>query len=144
MSRRRLGRRAGALLALALVAAGLSGCAAARQELGTVNSDCYIALPAAFQAVHHHGRLEGVELVSVSSLRDRAPRLYAAARENGKTTGNVCLVAFAGRYRAASVGRPAGDASGRVAVVELGYPAKRLFATVVLARPPLGFGHFRV
>lgn len=134
-----------AVWALAVVmAAALTGCASVRNELGTVNSDCYIALPAAFRAVHHHGKLDGVRLVSVASLRTKSPLLYDAAVAKGRVKKNVCLVAFVGNFLAASVTGPIGDTAGHVAVVELGYPDKHLIATLVLRRPPLPFGHFRV
>lgn len=142
--RRRASRTVAAWTAALVTAAALSGCAAARNELGTVNSDCYIAIPAAFRAVHHHGRLAGVRLVSVASLRTQAPLLYEAARSKGKSTRDVCLVAFTGEFLAESVTVPVGDTAGSVAVVELGYPAKRLFATLVLRRPPIPFGHFHL
>ncbi len=132
---------AGALLA---GAASLAGCAAARNELGTANSACYVDLPAAIHAVHHHGRLEGVRLVSVASLRRHAPRLYAAAQARSTRPSDVCLVAFSGRFRAAGVARPIGDSAGHLAVVELGYPHRRLLATLLVSHAPLPFSHFHL
>lgn len=135
----RLGGTAAALL---LGAAALGGCASVRNELGTANSACYISLPRAVTAVDHHGHLFGVRLVSVASLQHRAPLLYRAARSApGKKVGQVCLVAFAGTFRSRGVERPVGEPAGRFAVVELAYPAKRLFATLLVRHPPLPFGH---
>lgn len=141
--RRRAGTRlAGVAAALALAAALLGGCASVRNELGTANSACYISLPRAVAAVHDHGHLFGVRLVNVASLQHRAPLLYRAARRApGKKVGQVCLVAFAGTFRSAEVEDAAGNATGRLAVVELAYPAKRLFATLIVQHPPLPFGH---
>lgn len=144
MTRRRaLARHLAVLVALGAVASGLSSCASAREEIGTVNGECYLALPAALAAVHHHGRLEGVRLVSAPWLRARAPRLFAAVREAGTRSGAVCLVAFGGAFAPAQVERGVGDASGTVAIVELGFPAKQLFGTVVLPRAPFDFAHSR-
>jgi|GEM_PF-1512759 len=141
---RRAARSVGIGVACTVMAVGLAGCAAARSELGTVNSDCYIVLPTAFRAVHHHGKLDGVRLVPVTSLRSHARLLYDAATRSGKRTGDVCLVAFRGDYLATSVVGHVGRTAGHVAVVELGYPGKRLFATLLLRRPPISFGHFRI
>jgi hypothetical protein len=137
------GRRlAAAAAALVVGAAALGGCASVRNELGTPDSLCYIALPKAVSAVHHHGHLFGVRLVTVASLEHRAPRLYRAARQApGKKVGQVCLVAFSGTFLAGHVEHPVGRSSGRLAVVELGYPSKHLFATLLVRRFPLPFGH---
>lgn len=144
MSRRSrwvLGSRAVAGLAAALATLGLAGCASARNDLGTSSGGCYVALPAALDAVHHHGRLHGVRLTSVTSLRRRAPALYRAARTGVPAEQQVCLVAFAGRFTASGVADPIGHSSGGLAVVELGYPDHRVMATLVTARPPFEFGH---
>lgn len=129
---------AGALLA---GAATFAGCAAARNELGTANSGCYVDLSAAIHAVHHRGRLVGVRLVSVASLRRHAQRLFATAEARGKRPAEVCLVAFGGRFSAANVERPIGDTTGHLAVVELGYPHRKLLATLLVSHAPLPFGH---
>jgi hypothetical protein len=94
--------------------------------------------------VHHHGKLQGVRLVTVGSLRGHAPLLYRAAISTQKRTADVCLVAFGGDYLASSVSRAIGDTTGRVAVVELTYPGKRVLATLLLSRPPIPFGHFHI
>jgi hypothetical protein len=140
-------RRVRAVLAcglLVLGALGLGGCAAARNELGTASSGCYVDLALATHAVHHEGRLAGVRLVSVPSLRAHAPALFKAAEVGGKRLGQVCLVAFSGRFHASVVERPIGGATGRLAVVELGYPHRRLLATLLVRRPPVPFGHYHL
>lgn len=135
------GSRLVAGLALALAGLGLAGCASARDDLGTGSSGCYVALPAALGAVHHHGHLHGVLLTPVASLRQRAPVLYRAARTGAPADHQVCLVAFTGSFSASAVTDPVGDPSGGVAVVELGYPDRRVVATMVTSRPPFEFVH---
>ena len=140
-------RRVRAVLAcgvLALGALGLGGCAAARNELGTSSSGCYVDLALATHAVHHEGRLAGVRLVSVTSLRAHAPALFRAAEVRGKRLSQVCLVAFNGRFSASAVERPIGGTRGRLAVVELEYPHRRLLATLLVKRPPVPFGHYHL
>jgi hypothetical protein len=130
--------------ALVLGALGMGGCAAARNELGTASSGCYVDLALASHAVHHHGRLLGVRLVSVASLRMHAPLLFAGAEVHGKRLGQVCLVAFGGHFRSDRVASPAGVQEGDFAVVELGYPTRRLLTTLIVRRPPLPFGHYHL
>ena len=92
-----LGRRArtlAACAALAVSALGLGGCAAAREELGTAASGCFVDLAMASHAVHDRGRLRGVRLVSVASLSAHAPLLFNAAEMEGRRLAQVCLVAF--------------------------------------------------
>jgi len=129
---------------LAVGALGLGGCAAARNELGTAASGCYVDLALASRAVHHRGHLEGVRLVTVASLRRHAPLLFDAAQAHGGRVEQVCLIAFGGRYRSAGVDRPVGRVAGLLAVVELGYPDRRLLATLVAIRPPVPFGHYHL
>lgn len=133
-----------ACAALLLGALGLGGCAAARNELGTASSDCYVDLAIASHAVHHSGHLRGVRLVSVASLRTHAPLLFDAADVHGKRLDQVCLVAFGGHFRAGGVERPIGKAAGNLAVVALGYPGRRLLATLLVKRLPLPFGHYHL
>lgn len=142
--RRRFGRAVALGLVVALGAAGLAGCAASRDELGTAASGCYVDLPAALHAVHHHGTLRGVRLVTVTSLRRHAPRLYRVATAHGHRTKNVCLVAFGGHFGASELTHPIGDPTGRLAVVEFAYPTKHLLATLLVRHPPLAFGHYHL
>ena len=141
LRRRRL-QVAVAAASLLLLAVALGGCASARNELGTADSNCYIGLPEGVAAVHHHGHLFGVRLLSVASLERGAPVLYRAARHApGKKVGQVCLVAFTGSFDAATVEHPLTRSAGHLAVVELGYPSKRLLGTLLLRRAPLPFAH---
>jgi hypothetical protein len=133
------------LVVLALGAAVLGGCTSVRNDLGTNDSGCYIAIPAATAAVHDDGHLEGVRLVGVASLRSFAPALYEAATSvPGPRIESVCLVAFTGRFDAAAVSKPVGRNKGKLAVVELEYPDNRLLATLVVARPSVRFGHSHI
>ncbi len=128
------------LAAAVAVATGLTACTAVRDDLGTANGPCYIALPAATAAVHGEGRLDGVRLVSISSL-DRSRFLYrtaTAARGRGR---RVCLVAFRGSFAASRVTKPRGHPSGKLAIVVLDYPENRLLGTVILRHVPVRFGH---
>lgn len=131
-----------AALSAALAAVALAGCTSVRNDLGTSNSGCFVALPAAADAVNHQGHLHGVRLVNVSSLRTSEGRLYRAATSTpGSPIERVCLVAFTGHFEASQVSKPIGRTAGRLAVVELEYPDNRLVATLLIARPPLPFGH---
>lgn len=140
----RRGRLGAVLVALVVAASVLAGCASVRDNLGTADSNCYVGLPAAVGAVHHHGHLAGMRLVPVSSLQRKAPLLYLTARAaSGTKATQVCLVAFAGDFAARAVERPEGRPAGHLAVVELGYPSTRLYATLLVRRAPLSFGHTR-
>jgi len=147
-SRRRLPARvaprtgARALVAATVGLALLAGCTSARSALGTADSGCYVALPGASRAVHHAGHLLGVRLVDVDSLRAHAPRMYLVARSRpGPKVRRVCLAAFAGHFTSADVAMPAGQPAGRVAIVVIEYPNRRLLGTVILGRAPLRFAH---
>ena len=145
--RLRPGERTRTLLACAALVAsalGLGGCAAAREELGTAASGCFVDLALASHAVHDHGKLRGVRLVSVRSLSAHAPLLFNAAEVEGKRLSQVCLVAYGGHFVARQVERPIGAPLGDLAVVELGYPRRRLLATLLVTRPPLPFGHSHI
>lgn len=142
------GRRRAEVLSLASIAAVvlaagtvLAGCTSVRNDLGTRSSGCYVAIPAALGAVHHRGHLDGVRLVGVGALRAREPALYRAARDRAAPAHQVCLVAFTGTYQATQVTAPIGRPSGRLAVVEVGYPGHDVFGTLIVRRPPLTFGH---
>ncbi|MGH9093183.1 MAG: hypothetical protein ACRDZR_17660, partial [Acidimicrobiales bacterium] len=126
-------------------AALLAGCTAARNDLGTADSQCYVAIPAATAAVHGAGRLEGVRLVTVSALRAHSAVLYRAAEAApGRRAQSVCLVAFGGAFRAGRVTRPVGERAGHLAVVALGFPGNHVLATLLAGRSPLPFGHSHI
>ncbi|HLN15114.1 MAG TPA: hypothetical protein VK277_00055 [Acidimicrobiales bacterium] len=146
MTRRRRewwGRRPGAaILGLAAGAALLAGCTAVRNDLGTSNGPCYVALPAATAAVHGQGSLVGVRLENVSALTHlHAIYRTAHVEENGKPVQRVCLVAFSGHFRSSSVHLPKGRKRGKLAVVVVEYPDNRVLGTVIIRRFPVHFGH---
>jgi len=136
-------RLAGGLAGCLLLAALASGCTSARNSLGTSDSSCYLALPAAERAVHGHGHLEGVHLFSLAALRQKAPHLYRTIAPE-RVTSRVCVVAFDGFFTTSSVSDPRGRSAGRLAVVVATTPANRLLGTVIFVRPPLHFGHSHV
>jgi hypothetical protein len=137
--------RATVCAAIVASAIGLAACSSVRNELGTSSSNCYVALPAAAGAVDHEGHLYGVRLVTVASLRHRAPNLYrAASGAPPPKVSRVCLVAFSGHFRASTVHDPVGQRAGFLAVVELGYPGNRLLATWVAPHQALVFGHSHI
>lgn len=136
-----------ALLAAALVVGGsvLSACTAVRNDLGTVDSKCYVAIPAATAAVHGPKHLKGVALVGLGALRAHDSQLYRAAVEtSGRPSQSVCLVAFTGHFRADQVTAPVGEPAGRLAVVALRYPDNRVLATLLVPHPPFAFGHSHI
>jgi hypothetical protein len=130
------------VLSSGLAAAVLAGgCTAARNNLGTSDSGCYVALPAAQAALHGAGTFHGVRLVSVKSLH-QFERLHAAAvSEPSARVKEVCLVAFTGHFRAATVSQPHGQPSGRFAVVVVEYPDNRVLGTVIFAHIPVRVAH---
>jgi len=133
-----------ALVGLAgLLALTLAGCSSAHDSLGTSDGGCFVALPTADTAIHHHGRLLGARLVAVSGLRRRNDHLVyeTAVEARGPKARRVCLVAFVGRFSSATVEQPEGAASGKLAIVVIEYPDSRLLGTVVLSRLPDRFGH---
>jgi hypothetical protein len=125
----------GLLLALLLCA-----CSGVRDNLGTANSPCYVALPAATGAVHHSGKLLGLRLDRVGSLRS-ARRLYLAAGGGHAGNERVCLVGFRGVFLAEDVFKPQGASAGSLAVVVLSYPDNHVLGTVILRHEPVRFGH---
>jgi hypothetical protein len=134
--------RIGAVTLAVLASVALTACTSVRNDLGTSSSGCYIALPVATAAVGHQGHLRGVRLVGVSSLRSYASRLYRAATSApGPKIEHVCLVAYTGHFDADAVSRPIGQPQGQLAVVEIEYPDNHLLATLIVAHPPLPFGH---
>jgi hypothetical protein len=146
------------LAAAVLVSAvALAGCTSPRDTLGTADSRCYKALPAASQAVHEHGRFAGVRYVSTSDLL-RALRRHHAVGElatglaGGRAGGTLpahtaaCVVAYVGNFSAVAVERdlPTRASSGRLALVVVRADDTRVLATIVLRRPPLRFIHAAV
>jgi hypothetical protein len=133
-------RAASVVTALAMVVV-LAGCTSVRSNLGTTDDACYLALPAATQAVAGTGKLIGVHLVNVRKLERESTSLTRALGLDPNDQRQVCTIAFSGRFRSQSVAMPRGQTSGRFAVVVLTSPANRLIGTVLLDRVPLRFGH---
>ena len=79
------------LITASCAASLLGGCTAARSELGTTDSPCYLALPAATKAVGMHGKLVGVHLLTLNSLGQRAaPTVRCAAGGAPIPTTGMC------------------------------------------------------
>jgi hypothetical protein len=147
---RRLNRLLALFLAAAVAAAGLCACGAGRIVLGTNTSPCFMALPTAKQAVHGRGSLAGVRLVDTARLtgpggrpmRDLLGMLPARAPRD------ICVVAYAGKFRLGRVERPAGHAppggTGRYAIVIVSVPKPELLGTFVVRHEPLAFARLHV
>lgn len=131
---------AAGVVALALVA----GCTSVRNDLGTSDSACYLALPAATRAVGSHSRLLGAHLLTLADLRRQAPKLVTQISPSGSSRQSLCVLAFSGRFTSASVSKPHGRAAGPVAIVVLTKPANDLVGTVILQRLPLRFSHLHI
>ncbi len=131
------------LAGLALAAGLAGGCTAARSVLGTTDSACYLALPAAAQAAGSHHKLTGVRLFRVDSLRQRYPKLDEALPTTANPKQRVCVFGFSGRFARSSVSRPYGKDAGHFAVVVLDAPSNQLVGTVIFDHqpPPLGHTH---
>jgi hypothetical protein len=119
----------------------LAGCTAARNSLGTSDSSCYLALPSAAHAVGPHSTFVGVHQFTLSSLHQKDPRLFDTLAPVRSTAQRVCIVEFVGAFTQASVKKPLGKPSGRIAVVVLEAPSNRLVGTVIFHHPPLTFAH---
>ena len=122
----------------------LAGCTAARSVLGTTDSSCYLALPAAAKATGSHGKLDGVHLFRFSSLRQRYPQLYQALPAGHRSRQRVCVFGFSGRFTRTSVTRPYGKESGTLAVVVLDAPSNQLVGTVIFDHGPIPLGHSHI
>jgi hypothetical protein len=119
----------------------LAGCTSARSNLGTTDSSCYLALPAATKVVGPHSRFIGVHLFTLASLRKRAPGLFDALPSQPASSQRVCTIAFVGTFTKTSVSKPLGLASGSVAVVISKTPSNQLLGTVIFDHTPIRFGH---
>ncbi len=122
----------------------LVGCANARSDLGTSDSSCYLALPAATKAVHSHGKLVGVHLYTLATLHKKAPHLFRRLSIQHPSPQRICVFEFTGKFTKEAVARPLGADSGRWAVVVLKTPSNQLVGTVVLSHPPLRFNHTHI
>ena len=143
---RRVGSRRRLAVLVALVVLPVASGCSAHNALGTSNSPCYVALPAAEAAVHHQGHLMGLKLVTVSSLSS-FPRLYGVADTTtaaGTPVTKVCLAGFIGRFTYSNVEQPVGPPHGKVAVAVLTYQGNQLLGTVLYRHVPVRFGHSHV
>ena len=127
------------MIALALVAS-LAGCSS-RSALGTADGACFVALPVASGAVHHHGHLVGARLLSVNAFGRHSPFGSVVSSAPEPEVRRVCLVAFGGRFNAGEVALPSGAPNGPIAVAVVEYPQSRLLGTAILRHLPEGFGH---
>jgi hypothetical protein len=123
------------------VATVVAGCTTARSDLGSSDSSCYHALPTAFTAIHRKGHLLEVQQLTMGTLQRQAPHLYRDLKTQSSSNKRICVIAFSGTFDSGSVSLPKGRHSGRLAVVVSTTPENHLLGTVILARPPLRFGH---
>jgi len=125
-----------------LLAVALSGCAAARDSLGTTASPCFDALAVAGNAVHHRGTFAGVVQVSLDKFKADT-HLPPGFSSTGRGVRDVCVVAYQGRFRSDQVERPIGPRPaggvGRYAIVVVSKPQNRLLGTIVRQTEPLRF-----
>lgn len=135
--------RTALIILLAIVSSvSLGGCTATRNDLGTTNGSCYVAIPAASGAVHGHGRLLGARLDSVQALKNFAPKLSEAVLAHDNTLNSrICLVAFGGNFSRTSVSSGTGYPKGSIAVVVLEYPSSKVIVTFISERSIANFSH---
>jgi hypothetical protein len=137
-----LARAAGGALAAAFLAAAvLSSCTSARNELGTSNGPCYVALPEASAAVHGQGHLSGVRLVWSDSLRRTSDVYRDALVGRVRTRQRFCVVEYSGHFERSGVLHPVGQRRGHVAIVIVSYPRPEVVVTILVHSPPNRFGH---
>ncbi len=127
-----------------LVVCVVAGCTSVRSNLGTSDSPCYLALPAATKAVGQHSRLLGVHLYTLASLRHQSPKLFKQISSADSSGQRVCVLAFSGRFTSTSVSKPHGQPAGQVAIAVLTSPSNKLLGTVILKRTPLRFSHSHI
>jgi hypothetical protein len=82
----------------------------------------------------------GVQGFTLDSLRRKAPDLYRELRTSDPGSTRLCVVAFSGRFDAASVANARGRSSGGLAVVISTTSGKHLLGTIIFAKPPLRIG----
>jgi hypothetical protein len=132
------------LAAFALVVGLAAGCTSVRSNLGTSDSSCYLALPAATHAVGSHSRLLGVHLLTLADLRRQAPKLVTQLTLKGSSSQSLCVLAFSGHFTSTEVAKPHGRPAGQVAIVVLTRPSNELLGTVILGQLPLRFSHLHI
>lgn len=136
------GRRcAGGLVGCLLLVGVLSGCTTARNNLGTTDSSCYLALPTAAKAVGQHGHLVGVRGFTLGQLHREQPRIFGELSTKLPASQHVCVVAYTGTFARTSVSRPLGRPSGHLAVVVATFPSNHLLGTFIFRHLTMRFGH---
>jgi hypothetical protein len=133
-----------ALVGVAVAAVLLAGCGGFRSDLGTSDSSCYLALPAASKAVGGHGRLIGIHLTTLAAVRKRSSPLATIFTGDPHAKQRICLTAFSGHFVRSSVTKPLGAASGPVAVVASDVPSNQVLGTAILSHPPPQFSHTHI
>ena len=93
----------------------LAGCTSVRSNLGTSDSPCYLALPAATRSVGATSRLVGVHLTTVRTIAKDSSFLAKTLGIGNGSAKRACVFEFAGRFSKSSVSRAGGHASGRFA-----------------------------
>ena len=142
---RAMWRRLGTgLLGCLLISVIFAGCTSVRSSLGTSAGPCYLALPTATRAVNGHGRLVGVQLLTLSAIHREAPGLFDDLATTHADSQRVCVIAFAGHFSQQSVADPRGLPVGRLAIVVSTTPANQLLGTVIALRSPLRLGHSHI
>jgi hypothetical protein len=132
------------LVGVAVAAVLLTGCGGYRSDLGTSDSSCYLALPAATKAVGGHGRLIGVHLTTLEAIDKRSSPLATIFKGHPHSKQRICVTAFSGHFVRSSVTKPLGAESGPVAVVASKVPSNRVLGTAILSRPPPRFSHTHI
>jgi hypothetical protein len=127
--------------AVVLGASLFAGCTTARSGLGTTDESCYLALPTASRAVGGHGHLTGIRKYRVSDMKAVAPRLYRHLADQAAATQVICLAGYTGSFSRATVERPIGRPSGKLAVVIVTSPGNKVLATLILKQIPVRFQH---
>jgi hypothetical protein len=126
--------------ACVLTALVLGSCTSARTNLGTSDSPCYLALPAAARAVGRHTRLVSVHLETAKGVQRLSSTLSGALHLDRASPQRFCVIAFSGRFTRDSVAKPEGQDSGPLAVAVLENPSNHLVATVLFGRGSHTFG----
>lgn len=131
------------------VAGALGGCTIVRNSLGTHDSACFKALPAADGAVHSAGHFSGLRYTTIGDLESavrHTPGGGGGAPPPGglelpRRTG-VCVVAYNGHFQTGAVldgWSPTGVHAGHFAIVLVRQSDLKVLATVVMEHEPLRF-----
>ncbi len=143
----RLPRRLLSTLAMMALALATASCTATSAGVGSPESPCFLALPAAKSAVHGRGHFSGVRYLTGDQLatalrsgpagRRAVPAVLDAQRASG-----ICAVAYRGRYRRGGVVQSwptGGRRVSRIAVVVVRQKDGTVLVTMLFEREPIGF-----